>query len=205
MDRLASALDRRDEAPNVELAEEISRKGDRKAVAELVRNLGNKDQNIRNDCIRVLYEVGQRDPKMISEFAGEFGRLLESKDNRMVWGAMTALDAICGVAPEDVFELLPRVVATADAGSVITRDHAVGILAKLAGHDKYAGKCAPLLLRQLEACPDNQLPMYAEKSLPSLKLSNGAGFSKVLTKRLKGLRKASQKRRVQNVLDSLQR
>ena len=37
--KLASSLNRRDEVPNIELAKEIVKKGDKKAVKELVENL----------------------------------------------------------------------------------------------------------------------------------------------------------------------
>lgn len=91
LSKLATSLDRRDEVPNQELAAEIVRAGDKAAVEELAANLGSKNKGIRHDCIKVLYEIGYQKPDMIAAYLMDFVPLLESKDNRMQWGAMTAL------------------------------------------------------------------------------------------------------------------
>src|SRR2546428_3952969 len=102
IDKLASSLNKRGEKTNLELARRIAEKDDRKALNELAKNLTNKDRGIRSDCIKVLYEVGERKPELIAEFAEEFASLLDSKENRLVWGAMTALDCITLEKPETV-------------------------------------------------------------------------------------------------------
>jgi len=73
LSKLATALNRKDEIPNVALAEEIVRKNDAGAVSQLVANLSNRDKNIQSDCIKVLYEIGQRDPKLIATIARYLG------------------------------------------------------------------------------------------------------------------------------------
>jgi hypothetical protein len=203
LNRLASALGRRDEAPNQKLAKEIAASSDKKAAKELVENLSNKDKNIQSDCIKVLYEIGERNPELISEYYDHFGRLLQSKNNRLAWGAMTALDTIAEVNPEGVYALLPRIVAVADSGSVIARDHAVGILVKLAGRREYSNGCFPLLLGQLKKSPNNQFPMYVERSFEIMNESMKEDFAKILTERLGGLEKESQRKRVEKVLREL--
>lgn len=207
LDNLATSLGRRDEVPNQLLATEIVRSKDKKSVMELVDNLANKNKAIQSDCIKVLYEIGERDPGMLAAHYKAFGDLLESKNNRLVWGAMTALDTIASVKPKEIFSLLGKILRAADEGSVITRDHAVGILIKLASEKQYAAKCFPLLLEQLLTCPNNQLPMYAEQSLAlvggGLSLTMKAELERVLTKRLSGLEKESQKARVAKVLKRL--
>jgi hypothetical protein len=205
LDKLATALGRRDEVPNQELAELIVRTRDRKAVQELVENLSNKNTNIQGDCIKVLYEIGEREPGLIAEHHEALSRLLESSNNRLVWGAMTALDAIAAVEPAAIYRLVDKIVATADAGSVITRDHAVGILINLAKLKPYAKKCLLLLIEQLRSCPANQLPMYAEKALAVATPGNKKLFQKVLSERLSSLPKASQKKRLLKVMDHLER
>jgi hypothetical protein len=65
-----------------------------------------------------------------------FSDLLSNKDNRMQWGAMTALHAIAPVKPQEMRELLPALAEVADKGSVITRDQFVAILVKLIQADK---------------------------------------------------------------------
>ena len=81
--KLASSLNRRDEVPNQELAKLIVYKNDKKAVKELVENLNNKGKAIQNDCIKVLYEIGERKPTMVGNYAKEFITLLDSKNNRL--------------------------------------------------------------------------------------------------------------------------
>jgi hypothetical protein len=203
LNRLSSALGRRDEVPNQKLAQEIARSRDRKAVKELVENLSNKDKNIQSDCIKVLYEIGERNPELISEYCDNFGRLLDSKNNRLVWGAMTALDSIAEVNPRSIYALLPRIVEVADTASVITRDHAVGILVKLAARKEYSNSCIPLLFRQLKNCPDNQFPMYVEMSSGVINETNKRDFVSVLTGRTRHLEKETQRRRVEKVLSKL--
>ena len=163
--QLATSLNRRDEVPNQALAKKIAGRRNVAAVRELVDNLANRDKNIQSDCIKVLYEIGERDPQLIAPYCAVFGDLLDSPNNRLVWGAMTALDQIALAAPHSVFALLSKVRATANAGSVITRDHAVGIFTRLGALPPYAEACFPLLIEQLRTCPNNQLPHYAELSL----------------------------------------
>jgi hypothetical protein len=203
LDKLATALNRRDEVPNQELAKEIVRTNDKRAVKELVENLAHKDKNIQSDCIKVLYEIGERKPALIVPHYREFGKLLDSKNNRLVWGAMTALDSIAAQEPKGLYGLLPKVLAVADSGSVITRDHAVGILVKLGTLKQYADECVPLLVEQLLTCPNNQLPMYAEMSLALVNDKNKTALQKVMAHRLNGLEKESQKKRVAKVLARL--
>ena len=205
LDRLATSLNRRDEVPNQELAQHIVHADDANAVKELIVNLGHKDKNIQSDCIKVLYEIGERRPELVSKYYKEFGKLLESKNNRLVWGAMTALDMIAMKEPKGVYSLLAGILATADEGSVITKDHAVGILIKLASLKQYSDHCAPLLLEQLAKSPNNQFPMYAERSFSVINQKNKKRFQKVMNERIDGLEKESQKRRVIKVLKAVQK
>lgn len=201
--KLATALNRRDEVPNQELAKDIVRTKDRGGVRELVENLSNKDKNIPSDCIKVLYEIGAREPDLIAPYYREFARLLESKNNRLVWGAMIALDSITAKVPKQIHSLLPKLLAVADSGSVITRDHVVGILVKLGAMKQYANECVPLLIEQLMSCPNNQFPMYAEMALAVVTDKSRQAFEKVIIRRLEGLEKESQQKRTAKALKRL--
>ncbi len=203
LNRIATALQCRDEAPNCALAEAIVRTRDRDAVSELVKNLQHRDRDIQSDCIKVLYEIGARQPTLIAAYHQQFGILLDSSNNRMVWGAMTALDAIAAQEPGSVYKLLPEILAAAESGSVIARDHAVGILIKLAARPPYAARCFPVLLEQLRICPNNQLPMYAEMSAPIVTGRVQGDFTRILRARMSRLEKESQKKRVMKVLTRL--
>ncbi len=198
--KLATSLNRRDEVPNQELAAEIVTRVETAAIGELVDNLSNKSKGIRNDCIKVLYEVGYVEPKLISEHANAFLCLLEGKDNRLQWGAMTALDCIAKVKPDKIYAVLPKIIDAADKGSIITRDHCVNILISLAAEPKYAGEVFAQLLKQLATCPTNQLPMYAERAMPIIIASNRDKFIQALSSRLDEISKESGRKRIEKVI-----
>ena len=203
--KLATSLNRRDEVPNQELAAEILKSKDATAVSELVENLGNKNKGIRYDCIKVLYEIGYVEPKLIAEHIAAFLSLLTSKDNRLQWGGMTSLGCIVSQRPAEIFAALPKIIDAADKGSVITRDHCVNILISLSAIDKYAKKTFPLLLEQMMGCPTNQLPMYAERAVPAVNASTRDAFVKVLSSRLDGIERESGRKRVEKAINKVQK
>ncbi len=201
IDLLASSLNRRDDKANQDLAVEIIKSQKSDWVKELAENLNSRDKNIQSDCIKVLYEIGERGAaELIAPYYKEFGKLLASKNNRLVWGAMTALDTIASVDPKGVYELLSLVVKAIEKGSVITVDHGVGILAKLAAVPKYSRSTFPLLIEQLKRCPAKQLPMYAEKSQVAVTASSKKQFLTLLNRRARELQNASQKKRIEKVV-----
>lgn len=204
INKLASSLGRRDEVANQELAAEIAGSNDKKAVQELVDNLNNKSKDIQSDCIKVLYEIGSLKPELIATFVNNFIDLLGNKNNRLQWGAMTALNFITNEKPDAVYNALTTIIAVADKGSVITNDHCVGILIKLAAVKKYADDAFQLLLERLKICPTNQLPMYAENALPVINENRKAEFIKTLSARLPEIEKETKRARVQKVIKKLQ-
>lgn len=204
LDQLASALQRKDELPNQELAARIAAEHNTAAVQELIGNLNHKNKGIQSDCIKVLYETGERQPQLIAPYIDVFAGLLNHNNNRLQWGAMTALDAIATVAPDAVYALLPAIIAAADKGSVITKDHGVAILIQLCTHSPAAGNAFDLLLEQLLKAAPNQLPMYAENALPLISSSNKAAFIRVLHTRLPDIEKESKVKRVTKVLAKAQ-
>lgn len=203
--KLAASLNRRDEVPNQELASDIVKRNDRKAVDELIENLANTNKAIRHDCIKVLYEVGYAEPKLISGHSVAFVVLLDNKDNRLQWGAMTALGCIVREKPDEIFAALPKIIDAADKGSVITRDHCVNILISLSAIDKYADKTFPLLLEQMMSCPRNQMPMYAERALSIINETNKERFINVLSSRFESFERKSMRNRIEKVIKKLQK
>ncbi|MCD9022771.1 hypothetical protein [Cohnella silvisoli] len=201
--RLATSLNRKDEQPNVELARKVVDEADKEAIQELIDNVAHKDKNIQSDCIKVLYEIGALEPELIAFHAQTFIDLLDHKNNRLVWGAMTALDAIALVNPQVIFSALPTILEVADKGSVITKDHGVNILIKLCSMDSYSEKVFPQLIAQLENCPTNQLPMYAENAMPIINGNNRTVFVETLLSRLIEIEKDSKRKRVEKVIKKL--
>jgi hypothetical protein len=203
IDKLASSLNRRDEVPNQELAKQITDKEDKKAVQELVDNLSNKNKNIQNDCIKVLYEIGERKPSLIASYAKEFVGLLDSKNNRLQWGAMTAINSVTRENPKVVYSSINKIIDAANKGSVITKDYAVNILITLCSFKEYADNSFSLLIEQLLGSPTNQIPMYAEKALPAINDKNKKLFIRTLTTRLGDIEKDSKRKRVEKVIKKL--
>ncbi len=200
IDKLASSLNQRSDEVNKILAEEIANNNDSQAVQELVINLTNKKKDIQSDCIKTLYEIGELKPALISDYINELAALLSSKNNRMQWGAMTALDFITIERPEAIYNILGDIMAAVNTGSVITRDHAVNILIRLCAIPKYADETFPLLIEQLLSCPPNQLPAYAENTLPVINGNNKATFLNTITSRLEDMEKESKRKRVEKVI-----
>ncbi|SDC31232.1 hypothetical protein [Niabella drilacis] len=201
--QLSTSLGRRDEVPNQELAAQIAKTNNKKAVGELVENLSNKNKDIQHDCIKTLYETGSLKPALILPYFDDFIRLLGSKNNRLQWGAMAALDQVAMEDTGATFRSIPVLAAAADSGSVITRDHFVSILIKLCGVKAHAADAFALLNEQLRNCPANQLPMYAENALPVINESNKAAFTQALTARLNDFEKESKRKRVEKVLKKM--
>jgi hypothetical protein len=201
--KLATSLGRKDEVPNQELAEQIAAKGNTEAVKELVEHLTNKDKGIQSDCIKTLYEIGVRKPALIAPYIKDFLQLLEGKNNRLQWGAMHALDAIASEVPAEIYKVLPRIAAGADKGSVITRDHYVGILVKLMSLSRYADDAFQLLNEVLQTSPTNQLPMYAENAVGAVPKQHKARFSQTLQSRLAEVEKESKRKRVEKIIKKL--
>ena len=84
IDKLASFLNHRDTSANIVLALGIIRTHDVNAVRELVEHLTDKNKRLASDCIKTLYEIGEREPKMIADYVDEFAALLASKTQRLV-------------------------------------------------------------------------------------------------------------------------
>jgi hypothetical protein len=188
LEHLAYSQGRRDEVPNQELARDLAARKDKAGIRELAENLWNKDKNIQADCIKVLYEVGSIEPKLIADHAEDFVTLFRSKNNRLVWGGMTALAEVAKANPDAAFRHLDEIKKAKETGSVITVDNAISALAHTAaGNDKYNKAIFPYLLKHLSGCRPKEVPQHSEKTLPAVNSSNKADFIKVLEKRMEDL------------------
>jgi hypothetical protein len=197
--KLSTSLGRTHEAPNIALAEEIVKKKDAKAIAELITLLENQDKNIQSDIIKVLYEIGERKPELISEYINVFLMLLDHTNNRLIWGAMSALDSISLSQPKEIYKHLSKILDVAAKGSVITRDHAVNILINLAKVKRYAKNAQTLLFAEMASCPVNQLPMYAERAATIVTKEMKLKFKEVLEMRIEDVEQESKRRRIEKV------
>jgi hypothetical protein len=203
--RLSSSLGDSDNAANIALAEDIIYTQDFAAICELVEHLHDKNKRRQSDCIKTLYEIGEREPKLIAEYADEFAGLLTSKNQRLVWGAMCALDDCASWNPKAVYSHLHAILKAAEGESVIACDHAVSILAKLCA-DKHEKECFPILLDILRNAPVNQVPAYAETAASVVTKENRNKLASVITLRLKDVAEFKPKiKRLEKVLKQLQK
>src|SRR4030095_3601361 len=202
--QLANALGRRDEAPNIALAEKISKTNNKNAIEEVNGLMNHKTADIRHDAIKVLYETGERKPELITGYNKDFLKLLDHKDNWMKWGAMSALSVISKVKPELIAGHLTTILDAMDKGSVITRDHGIYILCNVASLKKYNQDCIELLLEQLQKAPVNQFPMYAEKTAEVISSSDIKRLEKILASRPDVMEIPSKEKRIKKLLKTLQ-
>ncbi len=193
--KISSSLGRRDEQPNIELAEQIVNTMDKSAVAEIINGIGGFDNLTANDCIKVAYEIGYRSPGLIAEYADVFIRTLKSRSNRLVWGAMTALSTIAELKAGLIFSRMDVIMESFKNGSVITVDNAVSVFAGLAKAGKeYEKQIFPLIINHLKTCRPKEVPQHAERYLPALTSGTKAGFIDALTYRLPDLSDSGRKR-----------
>jgi len=181
---LACKLGRNDEVPNIELAERLCANEDRDGVREIANGIESKDSAVVNDCIKVLYEIGQRKPDLISDLADVFISGLSNKNNRLIWGCMTALAYIAPVNPKAVFDRLPEIMAAYKKGSVITIDNSVSVFAWLcAANEDYEKTVFPILLEHIANCRAKEIPQHAERMAVCIGARNKDSFLKVLDAR----------------------
>jgi hypothetical protein len=188
LNRLASSLDRRDEVPNQELARDLASNRDKAGIREIAENLWNKDKNIQADCIKVLYEIGYLEPELITDYTEDFAKCLKSKNNRLVWGGMTALAEVAKANPNAVFKYVELIKKAKETGSVITVDNAIPALAyTAAANDMYNKDIFPYLLKHLAGCRPKEVPQHSEKTLPAVNAGNKLEFINILEKRMEDL------------------
>ena len=194
LEKLASSLGRNDEEPNIALALALAKSRDANAIKEIIGGLSGTTE-IASDCIKVLYELGGRAPELISGYAEVFIKLLQSKNNRLVWGAMTALAEITALNPEAVNKHFDAVVAAYTRGSVITVDNSISVFAELAkAGKKYEKKAFPVIINHLENCRPKEVAQHAERACVCVHQGNAEVFRGILLKRYGSLTDAQKKR-----------
>jgi len=204
LNRIAYFQGRRDEVPNQDLARHLARSKDRVGIREIADNLHNSNRNIQSDCLKVLYEIGYLDPRLIAGYADVFLDLLHSKNNRMVWGSMIALGTVSQLQARAIGKRLDEVIEAIDAGSLITVVWGVKTLAGVAaGSRMYRARIIPVLVRQLETCLPRDVPMHAQSILPVVDASNQGKFLAALSSRLPDLTPA-QATRLRKVLRQIE-
>ncbi|MFH2104121.1 MAG: hypothetical protein ABIJ39_12285 [Chloroflexota bacterium] len=186
--KLACSLGRRDEAPNQELARQLAEDEDREGIAEIAENLWSKNRAVQADCIKVLYEIGYLKPELVAAYGLDFLKLLENRNNRLVWGGLIALSTVAALQAEELFPHVDEIQKVMDSGSVITRDAGVLALAGIASaRPDYNAAIFPYLLEHLRTCRPKDVPQHAEKTLAAVNAGNKQAFLAVLEKRMEDM------------------
>ena len=200
---LACRLGRNDEIPNIELAEMLCENMDKTGVREIADGLKSDDQAVANDCIKVLYEIGQRKQELITDFADSFITGLSSKNNRIVWGSMRALSFIAPINPKAIYEHLSEIFAAYKKGSVITVDSSISVFAYLCkASGEYQTRVFPVLLEHLAKCRAKDIPQHAERMAVCIDSDSKEAFVNALFSRLNELSEA-QSNRIMKMIDSI--
>ena len=195
LNQLANAQVRKDDVPNRELAKKIAKSQDREGIQALVDNLANADKAIQSDCIKTLYEVGYLDPSLIAGYWGSFLELLQSNNNRLVWGGMIALSTIAHLRAAELFPHAREIQQVVEAGSVITQDSGIRALAAIAAQrDNYRSALLPYLFEVLKTCRAKDLPRHAEVVTKALVDDALESWVEILDSRLPDLTASQQKR-----------
>lgn len=203
LNRIAYYQNRRDEVPNQELARDLAESVDRQGIREIAENLWNSDPGVQSDCLKVLYEIGYRKPELVVNYAADFLKLLNSRNNRLVWGAMIALSTIAAQGADMLYPHIGEIQRAMEGGSVITRDNGVKVLAAIAAHnDEYRRGIFPYLLHHLQTCRPKDVPQHAEIILPAVNASNRDAFVGTLEQRMGDL-SGAQVTRLKKVIKSV--
>lgn len=195
LERLACNNGRNDEELNIELAEYICKEGNAAYVQEIVDGVQGNDKAVANDCIKVLYEIGERKPELIKEHVLVFIALLRCKNNRLVWGAMTALACITPLKAKEIYDNIEVIKNAYQNGSVITVDQSISVFAKLCTSGiEYEKNIFPLLLEHLRTCRPKEVAQHAERVSICINECNRQEFFDVLEERKPHLSESQVKR-----------
>ncbi len=188
IDEIAYALGKRDEVPNRLLAQKLANQPDQPGIKEISEYLWDKNVNIQNDCIKVLYEVGMINPDLISPYYGDFLKLIQSRNNRLVWGAMIALSTIADLQADALFPHIELIMKVTKNGSVITTDGGIKTLGLIgSAKPEYRKAVFSFLLEHLKTCRPKEVPQHSESSLPAVDAGNRKEFIAVLQERMEDL------------------
>ena len=143
------------------------------------------EPNVRSDCLKVLYEIGYLKPELVAPYAGDFLKLLGSRNNRLVWGAMIGLSTVAEIAADEIYPHAAEIQRAMAGGTIITLDAGVLALARLAatGDDRRTA-LLPYLFDFLQDCRPSDLPRHAERVLMAVGTDSKDEFVAVLQARM---------------------
>ena len=200
LEKMSHARNRKDDVPNQELAAELARTKNTDDIREVAQNLWHSDKKIQSDCLKVLYELGYIAPELIAEHVKDFIQLLDSRNNRLVWGAMIALAIITPIKHQEIDQAYESIKSSMAKGSVITMDNGIAVLANLAANrSSHREEIIDYLIDHLKQCRPKEVAQHAEKIIVAVTAENRQRFMDAINGRLSVMNK-SQTSRLNKVL-----
>jgi hypothetical protein len=203
IEKLAYSQGRNDEELNIRLAKDLAKTRNTKDIKEIVDGLNSAQPQIANDCIKVLYEIAETNPELISDYVKTFIQLLLSRNLRLIWGSMIALSKIVSLKPEEVYNDLNIIIKAYEKGKVIAVDYSISVFAGLVkAGKKYEKKVFPIIIEHLKKCRPRAVGQHAERAFICINKNNSQEFKETILKRRSSLTDA-QKKRVDKLLSKL--
>jgi len=194
IEKTAYYLGVRSEEPNQALGKSLADDNNEAGIKEMIDHLYDKNKSLASDCLKVVYEASYHNPKLIVNYLETFIDLLNSKNNRMVWGAMIAISSIAGIAPSLVHPYKGLIKEKIETGTVITSVHGVQTLIKIA-HDKdYYKEYIDELFDILKNTRPVDFPKRAELMISMLNPADHEQFTQIIYSREPELSNAGIKR-----------
>ena len=160
----------RNEVPNKELAKELADGNHAEGIKEISSYLFDNNKSVASDCLAVLYTIGYEKPALIQGYTDVFLSLLESKNNRMVWGSMIALSTIAPLKADILFKKVDLILQTMREGTLITEVWGLKTLVNLSlAKSTYKDKLLPVLFDYLEKCRPIDFATRVETIMPVIK------------------------------------
>ncbi len=201
--QIAFYQNRRDEVPNQQLARKLSSANSKAGVREMAKNLGNRNSSVRSDCLKVLYEVGYLKPQLIAPYVADFLKLLDDKNNRMVWGAMIALASIAAIKHDEIWSEVDKLTAAIDNGTLITQVWGIRALARSAAKEPGRSKRIRHKLEcYLRSSKARDVPTHLESMLPVMDKSTWRALQGIVQTRQREMT-ASHQARLRKVLKQI--
>jgi hypothetical protein len=200
LEQMSLFTHQRNEKNNVAIAARIAEEDDYAALKQIVQLLQEGNTALKNDCIKIIYEVGEQKPLLIEEYLDLFFHLLKSKNNRLQWGAMCAIYYCAQTQLKKVYKNLDYILKNTENASVIGRDYRFFTLITLAKEKKYLKTIAPVLIDELWKAAENQFPAYCEETLCLPKKFIRETIVPIISERIKSIATESKRKRLNKIL-----
>jgi hypothetical protein len=178
---------RKDKAPSAvqALAQELIAANDAQAVLRHAVGLEDEREATANQAARLVQELAEAKPELLVPLIERFGRLLVSKNRRVVASVAGALAPLSRIAPAKVAKQLPVLTQNWEHTSDEGKDGLVRTFAGLCTASvAYQKRLEPALARALGEAEPKLLIRWTEIVLPALKGEPHARARAVVEERL---------------------